>query len=158
GPSFDATYTPSVGRSIPTYAGDTAARFASASDVVESLGVSSLTGNPTFTIETIINLDAAGSAGLWGPFLHWGDGGTQRNGREVYFSISSNFNNRIYAGFYNAGQRTVNNVPTGAWIHVVWVRQGGSATNAGTTLYINGQPVALEQDPALNPGVLPASG
>ena len=163
GPAFNATYNGTLTRAAATYSGDTGVTFNSPTGFLESLGASALTGNPSFTIETIVNLQTGGSASLWGPFLHWGDGGgpdgsPQRNGREVYFSISNNLNDRAYAGFYNAGQRTASTVPTNTWIHVAWVRQGGTDTAAGTTLYINGSPVALQQDPALNPGFLAAAG
>ncbi len=163
GAAFDATYNGTLTRAAATYSGDTGVSFTSATGFLESLGASSLTGNPSFTIETIVNLQSGGAAALWGPFLHWGDGGgadgaQQRTGREVYFSISNANNDRAYAGFYNAGQRTASAVPTDTWIHVVWVRQGGTDTASGTTLYINGQQVAVQQDPGLNPGVLAAAG
>lgn len=41
------------------------------------------------------------------------------------------------------------NVPIGAWMHVVWVRQGGGNAGVGTTLYINGQPIATANDNGL---------
>ncbi len=152
GASFDASVSATVQRSQSTLKGDTGMRFDDAADFLESLSSTTLTGNPTFSIEALVNLDATGG-GLWGPMLHWGGSGT---GTAVYFSISNFDNNRLYAGFYNSGPRTASTVPTGAWIHVVWVRQGGNDSASGTTLYINGVPVALQQDPALSPGFVPA--
>ena len=154
GPSHNAAYSVTVARGVPTSAGDAGAAFDSSADYLESLSASTLTGNPTFSVEAILRLDQPGSASLWGPFLHWGVGGT---GREVYFSVSNASNDRLYAGFYNAGQRTAAPVPTNRWLHVVWVRQGGTDTAAGTALFVNGSAVAIEQDAALTPGFLPAA-
>ena len=154
GASHNATYNGTIVRSVFTNSGDTGAGFNSPDDYLESLAASTLTGNPTFSIEAIVRLDQQGSANLWGPFLHWGSGGT---GHEVYFSISNADNNRLYAGFYNAGQRTSSPVSTNRWLHVVWVRQGGTDTAAGTTLWVNGRIVTLQQDPGLIPGFLPAA-
>jgi hypothetical protein len=160
GASHDATYNGTIQRSQVTAAGDTGARIDGGDDVLVSLAATSpLTGNPTFSIEAVVLLETGGAAGLWGPFLHWGDGApAPRTGEEVYFGISSNLNNRLYAGFYNAGLRTAATVPTGVFLHVVWVRQGGNDSSTGTTLYVNGVPVALQQDPALVPGFVAASG
>ncbi len=163
GATFDASFFGTPQRAASTIAGDTGVGFDSTDDYLESLGVSTLTGNPTFSIETLIYLPVGGSAGLWGPFLHWGDGGgadgsSQRNGREVYFSAQNANLDRAYAGFYNAGLRTASPVPLGNWLHIVWTRQGGDDTAVGTNLYINGNSVPLEQDPNLNPGFLAAGG
>jgi hypothetical protein len=155
GASHDATYNGSVERGQPTPGGDSGSRFNGGDDFLESLGASPLTGNPTFSIEGVVLLDTGGVASLWGPFLHWGSGGT---GREVYFGIQRNNIDRLYAGFYNAGLRTASTVPTGVFLHAVWVRQGGNTSGTGTTLYINGVPAVLEQDPNLSPGFLAASG
>ncbi len=154
GTTFNATASASVLRAQSTSAGDTGMRFASPNDFLESLSATMLTGNPTFSIEALVNLDASGGA-LWGPMLHWGGSTT---GTAVYFAISNNDNNRIYNGFYNAGVRTTSPIATGKWMHVVWVRQGGTDTASGTTLYINGHVVATQQDPGLNPGFLAAAG
>jgi Concanavalin A-like lectin/glucanases superfamily len=163
GATFDASFFGTPQRAAPTIAGDTGIGFDSSDDYLESLGVSTLTGNPTFSIETLIYLPAGGSANLWGPFLHWGDGGgadgsSQRNGREVYFSAQNANLDRTYAGFYNAGLRTASPVPLGKWLDIVWTRQGGNDTASGTNLYINGNSVPLEQDPNLTPGLLAAGG
>jgi hypothetical protein len=163
GSTHDAVYSGTVNRSASTIGGDAGVGFNSTDDFLESLGASPLVGNPTFSIETVIFLPVGGSAGLWGPFLHWGDGGggngdPQRTGREVYFSVQNANLNRTYAGFYNAGQRTTSPVPLGEWLHIVWTRIGGNSSASGTTLYINGSSVALEQDPNLNPGFVTAAG
>ena len=146
GATHDATYNGTINREVGTLAGDTGVGFDSSDDFLESLGVSNLTGNPTFSIETLVFLPTDGTAALWGPFLHWGIGGT---GQEVYFSVANNNLDRIYAGFYCAGQRTANTVPLGEWLHIVWTRQGENDSATGTILYINGASVTLEQDPDL---------
>lgn len=153
GSSHDLVFQGSVGRDVSTYAGDSAVRFSDPNSYGESLGLSSLTGNPTFTCEAIVRLDQNGSAGNWGPFLHWGGGST---GTAVYFSVSSNDNTSVYTGFYNAGVRT-SSVGGDRWVHVAWVREGGNSTSDGTTLYINGIAQTVVQDPALSPGFLNAS-
>jgi hypothetical protein len=43
-------------------------------------------------------------------------------------------------------------------LDIVWTRSGGNSSADGTTLYINGARVDLEQDPNLNPGVVTAAG
>ncbi|MCA9312315.1 MAG: hypothetical protein KDA21_13960 [Phycisphaerales bacterium] len=153
GAPFDGACSANVMRGVSTAGGDDASGFLNATAYVTSGGVSPLTGNPTFSIEALIRLKQPPVGNQWGPFLHWGSGLT---GREVYFSIASNLNDRVYAGFYNAGLRTQASVPVNEWIHVVWVRTGGSGSNTGTTLYINGSAVAMEVDPQLNPGILTA--
>jgi len=140
--------------------GDSAFGFGPGTDFLESIDASppAFTGNSTFSIEAVIRLDSMGTASLWGTFLHWGNGPAgNRTGREVYFSIQHGDNRRIYAGFYNAGIRTVQQVPTDAWIHVVWTRQGGNDSETGSTIYINGVSVATQRDPDLTPGFVAAS-
>jgi hypothetical protein len=161
GATHDAVFNGTIARGAGTIGGDSGVEFNSTDDFFESLGASTLTGNPTFSIETLLFLPAGGAAALWGPFLHWGDGGgpdnaPSRTGSEVYFSVQNASSDRIYAGFYNAGPRTANLIPQSQWIHVVWTRVGGNDSASGTTLYVNGQSVALEQDPSLNPGFLTA--
>jgi hypothetical protein len=163
GSTHDGVYNGSINRAAPTSGDDAGAGFNSTDDYIESLGASPLVGNPTFSIETLVFLPADGSADLWGPFLHWGDGGgpnnaPQRIGREVYFSVQNANLDRTYAGFYNAGLRTSSDVPLGEWLHIVWTREGGNSSAGGTTLYINGESVPLEQDPNLIPGFLTAAG
>ncbi len=150
GASHDATFNGTIGRGVSTFVGDGGSRFDSSDDFLESLSASTVTGNPSFSCEAIVRLDSPGNAANWGPFLHWGQG---TNAREVYFSVSNALNDRLYAGFYNGGLRTASVVPTNQWIHVVWTRIGGSASNTGSKLFINGRAVAMEIDPALSPGV-----
>ena len=154
GASHDGMLQGSVGRQIATIAGDTGIAFDSANDYLQSLGTSSLTGNPTFSTEALVFFPRNGTAQGWGPLLHWGTGGT---GKEVYFSVQQNNLNRIYAGFYNAGLRVAQPVSLGQWLHVVWTRQGNGDSATGTTLFVNGQSVNLEQDPNLIPGFLNAA-
>jgi hypothetical protein len=146
GATHDATYNGTVARGVSTFAGDSAAGFDGADDFMESLGFSPLNGNPSMTVEAVIRLESGGDAALWGPFLHWGQGST---GREVYFSVSNNLNTRPYVGVYNAGLRTTQGVPADAWIHLAWQRRGGSASNSGSRLFVNGVSVPLEVDPLL---------
>ncbi|TWU28478.1 LamG domain-containing protein [Bythopirellula polymerisocia] len=159
GSAYNATYHGTVGRQMPTSSGDAGVEFDSIDDFLESLGSSPLVGNPTFSIETLIFFPVGGAAGLWGPYLHWGDGGgvsgsLSRTGQEVYFGAQNTNLNRVYTGFYNGGKRTQNTVPLGEWLHLVWTRQGGVSSDAGSTLYVNGLPVPLEQDPNLTPGFI----
>ncbi len=156
GTGYNAVYVGSVTRGVESPGGDVGIGLSSAG-YLESLGTSALTGNPTFSIETVVNLAEPGNASLWGPFLHWGDASGSRTGREVYFGIQNANNHRIYAGFYNAGVceqgRTVGNT----WIHVVWTRQGGNDSETGSIVYINGRVVDIQRDPNLTPGYLAAS-
>jgi hypothetical protein len=76
----------------------------------------------------------------------------------VYFGIQNANNRRIYAGFYNAGVRTVNLVAGNEWLHIVWTRVGNNDSQAGSTVYVNGGPVAVQLDTDLSPGLVPASG
>ena len=159
GSAYNATYNGSVVRQASTLAGDSGVTFNSIDDFLESAGSSPLVGNPTFSIETLIFFPVGGSAGLWGPYLHWGDGGggngsSTRTGREVYFGAQNANLNRVYTGFYNAGKRTQSTIPLGEWLHLVWTRQGGVSSDAGSILYVNGVPVGLEQDPNLTPGFI----
>lgn len=150
GASHDGAYNGTAVRGVSTFAGDAAVGFDSLDDFMESLGVSPLTGNPDFTIEAIIRLSAAGGQN-YGPFLHWGPSGT---GRDVYFSVSNNSNTVPYVGFYNAGLRTTTPVASDEWLHLVWTRRGGTASNAGSRLFVNGRSVPLQVDPVLVPGIL----
>src|SRR5262249_42251889 len=56
---------------------------------------------------------------------------------------------RVFTGFFNGGMLAVDGSPHGQWLHLVWTRQGGGNALTGSTLYINGQPVALGPDPIL---------
>jgi len=152
GAAFDAAYLGTPIRALGTASGDRGVRFDSADDYLESASVApaGLDGNPTFTAEALVFVLAGGGAALWAPLLHWGtsDPGDQTM-RSVYFSFSNNDASEIYAGFYNGGLQTVDPVPLGQWHHVVWVRQGGGLANVGSTVYVDGNAVALENDPDL---------
>ena len=118
---------------------------------IESLAAApaGMTGNPTFTAEAIVRVnagDANQSNFGYPPILHWGAPFT---GQSVYFSLYRFTENRYYAGFYNGGLRTVGTMPQNCFLHIVWVRDsaGGTAGQyAGTTLYINGVAVPMEPD------------
>lgn len=158
GAAQNATAFNGVIRNEPTAAGDAGVGFnPTTQPYIESANLvpASLTGNPTFSIEIIVRVD--GPASLWAPFLHWGQGGT---GREVYFSARNSEENRVYAGFYNSGLRTVCKTGTGPgkWYHIVWVRDAGNGGNnslTGTTVYVNGEAVDLVRDEFLQGAVTP---
>ncbi|MCA9285658.1 MAG: hypothetical protein KDA22_10605 [Phycisphaerales bacterium] len=155
GPDFDGTLFNGVTLGVPTPAGDNGAAFDhTLQQYVESMATApaSMTGNPTFTAEAVVQIAADFQQPVgpgWPPFLHWG---APTTGKSVYFSLWSTSNNRAYAGFYNGGLRTTETYPPGHFYHFVWVRDsaGGTAGQwVGTTLYVNGVPVALEPDPLL---------
>ncbi|MBL8880294.1 MAG: hypothetical protein JNG88_14365 [Phycisphaerales bacterium] len=145
GSAYNANYLGSIQRLVPTCIGDFCVAFNGSDDYLESQAAASAAflGNPTFTAETVVFIPTNGFATLWPPFLHWGQGAT---GREVYFSLQHNRPDVAYSGFYNAGLRATLPFPLGRWHHIVWVRQGGGNAITGTTLYIDGQSVALEVD------------
>jgi hypothetical protein len=152
GSTHDGTYNGAPTLGVPTQAGDTGITFNGQNDFVESAGVApaSLTGNPSFTAETVVRIPFGATAQFWPPFLHWGSGLT---GKEVYFSLQHNNNDIVYAGFYNGGLRSVDTIALGRWHHIVMVRQGGGTDQVGTTLFIDGVSVATEAD-----GDLPNNG
>ena len=129
--------------------GDTAACFEHPSQpYVESASdvPASLTGNPTFTAEAVVRVFATPQNPFYAPFLHWG---APRTGESVYFSVLRNDESRPYAGFYNGGVRSLENYGLGQWVHVVWTRDSGGGVNddvTGSTLYINGEEIAVERD------------
>ncbi len=152
GTAYDATYLGTPLRGLVTASGDAGVCFDSAEDYLESTSVApaSLSGNPTFSAEAVFFVPTTGSATLWAPFLHWGVSmGLDPTMRSVYFSFSRHDADEAFAGFYNGGLQTVDPVALGQWHHVVWVRQGGGAANVGSTLYIDGVSVSLENDPDL---------
>jgi len=148
GATFDATYNGTIQRAVPTPAGDTGAIFDDINDYLESLTTSpaALSGNPTFTAETLVAIRCTPNTNFYPPFLHWGQGTTSQ---EVFFSLRANDSNKAYVGFYNGGLTTQDPTPIGEWMHLVWVRQGGGNAATGTTLYLNGQSVALTVDNSL---------
>jgi hypothetical protein len=118
---------------------------------IESMSVApaSLTGNPTFTAEAVVFTSPSMQNPNYAPFLHWG---APQTGRSVYFSVWHTDTSRGYAGFYNGGLRMRCRFRQGEWNHIVWVRDSAGGTNgqyAGTTLYVNGEVVELEQDTVL---------
>ncbi|HLO41263.1 MAG TPA: LamG-like jellyroll fold domain-containing protein [Phycisphaerales bacterium] len=155
GAGYNAQAFGTVGRSVESPGGDTGVEVGEG-DYLESLGASTLTGNPTFSIEAVVWLEEPGSASLWGTFLHWGDATGNRTGKEVYFGIQANDNRRLYAGFYNAGIRSQGRALANRWLHIVWTRVGGNNSEAGSTLYVNGYAMPIERDTQLNPGFLTA--
>lgn len=152
GGAFDAAYNGTIGRAVPTSAGDAGVQFSGADDYLESSAASpaAFNGNPTFSAEAVVFIPSGGTAALWPPFLHWGDPPSgSRTGREVYFSLAANLNNRVFNGFYNGGLRSGVPILLNAWNHIVWVRQGGGDAITGSTMYINAVAVATIPDPGL---------
>lgn len=149
GAGFDASVQGAITLGTASGSGDLAAGFAAGGDpYVQSLAdvPASMLGNPTFTIEAVVFIPSGGTSTLWAPILHWGTGAT---GHEVYFSLQHDHNNRFYVGFYNGGLRTAAPFQLDAWNHFVWTRDSNGGSNdafTGSSLYINGQPVALEVD------------
>lgn len=149
GSAYDASVHGSVTLGASSSSGDTAAQFVrTGNPYLESATEApvSMLGNPTFTAEAVVYIPSSGASTLWAPMLHWGVGGTSH---EVYFSLQQNRNNIFYAGFYNGGLRTAAPFVLDAWNHIVWARDSaGGTSNAfeGTSLYVNGEPVALEVD------------
>ena len=155
GALFDGLYQGSVVREVPTLSGDTGVSFGSASDFIESISTApeSLTGNPTFSAETVIRIPENGSAAVWAPFLHWGPSELgAETGRSVYFSFSNNAADEVYVGFYNGGLQTPSmTLGRDVWHHLVWIREGGGTDQQGSTLYVDGVNVSssLVPDPEL---------
>lgn len=156
GAAFDAVSVGTIARAAPTATGDAGVGL-TIGGYLESLGISALTGNPTFSVEAVVLLASPGNANLWGPFLHWGNGVGGRNGKEVYFSIAGANNLRVFTGFYNGGLRTPYELDPNKWMHVVWTRQGGTDSEAGSKLYINGCLIVTERDTQLSPGFYSAA-
>jgi hypothetical protein len=154
GSSFDGAYNGTIARGVGTLGGDAGVGFDGSDDFIESATAApvGLTGNPTFTAETVVFVPLTGGAALWAPFLHWGAPSTSLS---VYFSFSNNDADEVYAGFYNGGLQTPGGaqtvLPLGTWHHVVWVRQGGGTDQVGTSVFVDGVDVSslLVADPAL---------
>jgi len=152
GAAYDATYLGTPLRAVPTASGDAGVRFDHQHDYLESANVAppALSGNPTFTTEAVVFVLADGGAALWAPLLHWGISSPgDPTMKSVYFSFSNFDASEIYAGFYNGGLQTIDPVALGQWHHVVWVRDGGGPANSGSTVYVDGAAVGLEDDPDL---------
>jgi len=151
GVDFNADYLGTPSRAMPTESGDESVAFDAAEDFLktDAIAPESLSGNPTFSAEALYFVPPDGTALNWAPFLHWGDLTLLPAMKSVYFGFQNDKPTRLFAGFYNGGLRTVADVPRGVWHHVVWVRNGGAAANVGTTLYVDGVAVALEDDPEL---------
>jgi hypothetical protein len=151
GHAFDATYFGTPQRAVATARGDAGVAFDGEDDYLESAAVApeSLSGNPTFTAEAVFFVPAGGTATLWAPLLHWGESVDVKTMQSVSFGFSSDDPTKIFAGFYDGGLQTVAPVALGRWHHVVWVRQGGGAADVGSTVYVDGLAVDLEDDPDL---------
>ncbi len=154
GPDFDGTVFGAPERAVATAAGDGGIRFTASADYIfsgETVPVG-MTGNPSFTAETIVLVRAGAVASNWAPLLNWGVAGT---GNAVYFSFQRNDPFRTYAGFYNAGLMLDAQYCPDTWLHIVWTRDSAGGSNdseQGTTLYINGRTMPLVTDPTLSPG------
>ena len=136
-----------------TIGGDTGVAFNGINDFVDSGGGAplSLTGNPSFTIETLVFIPTGASALNYPTFLHWGAPGTANS---VFFGLRRFENNKIYAGFYNGGQMMSGTIALDEWHHIVMVRNGGGNSATGTTLYVDGASVALTPDTLLPSPIL----
>ena len=114
GAPFDMTHNGTPIRGAATLGGDTGVAFDSFDDYLQSvdLAPASLTGNPSFTAETMIFVPLGGTAGLWAPLLQWGEsvGLPSPTMESVYFSFSNADPDEIFAGFYNGGLQTVDPV------------------------------------------------
>lgn len=146
GNNYDATYWGTPTRGAVTSGGDTGVAFHNFPDYLTSsfLAPSTFSGNPSFTAEAIVFVPITGTASNHPPFLHWGSPSILAS---VYFGFvggAADEEFKIYAGFFNGGVKSQNPVALGEWHHIVWVRQGGGAANVGTTLYIDGASVSLE--------------
>lgn len=156
GAAYNATPFNGVLLNQASSLGDPAVRFNQATQpYIESstAAPAGLTGNPTFTIETIVKVEGQGT--LWAPFLFWGGNTT---GTSAWLAIQGNNPDRYFAGFYNSGLRTVCRTAGTAWYHIVWVRDSAGGTRnslAGSTLYINGEPAQLTRDESLLGGIVP---
>ncbi|NUM37091.1 MAG: LamG domain-containing protein [Candidatus Brocadiae bacterium] len=155
GSSYNATYYGNITRSNATIYGDTGVGFTGVNDYIESNTAApvSLTGNPNFTIETMVFMASNATSYQYAPFMHWGGAATAQS---VYFSPRYNEANRIYAGFYNGGQMMSGTLGLGTWHHIVMVRQGGGNSDTGTSLYIDGVKVSTITDTVLYTGIIPA--
>lgn len=141
GATHDATYNGTILRGASTPAGDDGVAFDGSDDYLESLtnAPAGVLGNPTFTAEAIVLVPSpGGSATFYAPFLHWGPD-TDGTMKSVFFGFHSSAATELYTGFYNGGVTTPNGaLALGRWHHVVWVRTGGGAANAGSKVYIDG--------------------
>lgn len=142
GVTHDAVVFGTPQRSVVTLNGDAGMFFDSVDDYVESVAevAGPLTGNPSFTAEAVFYLPVGGTAGLWGPFLHWGPSPAgNETGKSVYFSVSNGNPGEVYVGFYNGGLQSPNGtLRQGSWHHILWVRTGGGTDQQGSQLFVNG--------------------
>ncbi len=152
GSSYDGVFFNTLSPGEPSFVGDTSLGFAAVNQpYVDSVTAvpASLTGNPTFTVETVVWVEDDATGMFYSPFLHWGSANT---GLSVYFSVYRTSADRMYVGFFNGGLRAKCTMRNNAWNHIVWVRDSAGGTNGqyeGSTLYVNGKPVALEPDTSL---------
>jgi len=154
GSTHNATYYGNITRSNATTSGDTGVGFTGVNDYIESNAAApvSLTGNPNFTIETMVFIATNAASYQYAPFMHWGAAATSKS---VFFSSRHNEANRIYTGFYNGGQMS-GTIVMGTWHHIVMVRQGGGNSDTGTSLYIDGVKVSTTTDTLLVAGITPS--
>lgn len=145
GAAYDATIFGSPNL-VLTPSGDGGLHFNGVSDYLSTaLNVpASLTGNPTFTAEAVFITEC--TAANYPTFLGWGTAATSQ---EVYFGLQFDQADRLYCGFYNAGLTSTESIPPAQWLHLVWVRQGGGNAVTGSTVYLNGQVVAMTLDTIL---------
>jgi hypothetical protein len=157
GGAFNGTFNGTPIRGVPTPGNDKGVTFDSSDDWIESLGSApaQFTGNPNMSIETIVRIPANATSTLWAPFLHWGDANPQ-TGRSATFGLQNNNADRLFAGFYDSGMRSVTTIPLGVWHHVVWVRNGApNGSQSGSTLYLDGNAIPLTADTDLGGPLVP---
>lgn len=150
GAAFNAPVPAGLDLGVNTIGGDTGVAFnGSAVQFLQSgaTAPTSLTGDPSYTCETIVRVVANTSDGYgYPPFVHWGAAAT---GQSVYFGLQYYLATKPYIGFYIGGLRSVCDQPLNRFAHIVWTHQAGGGQWGGSTLYINGQTVTTEHDTAL---------
>ncbi|MGH7130687.1 MAG: GC-type dockerin domain-anchored protein [Phycisphaerales bacterium] len=150
GVNFNMDIPAGVATDVTTIGGDPGVRFDGSAGqflISDAVAPASLTGDPTFSCETIVKV-TSNTTTFFGypPFLHWG---APTTGQSVYFSLHLYSASKPYVGFYNGGLRAVCDQPLSQFVHIVWTHQGGGGQWGGSSLYINGRLVPLEHDDVL---------
>jgi prepilin-type N-terminal cleavage/methylation domain-containing protein len=101
-----------------------------------------ITGNPAFTIFSVVAVNGGANYGTW---VYWGTSG---NGKTLVFSRHT-ATTEVFAGFFGSGQYFA--PTTGAITNTTiysWVRQAGGTTLVGNSLYSNGAVQTLSNENA----------
>ena len=121
---------------------DGADQFDGTDGYIVSQNDSSLTGNPSFTAEAWVYIPSGATlTNVYPTILWWGSSSAYES---VYFGLNDSDINRLYVGFFGGGMRMTGTFTNDAWHHFAWVRAGGGASNVGSTLYVDGESVPLE--------------